>query len=236
MRLKKLGAALFVVAALSAVLAGSAFATAVTTEVSGGGMAQWYTGTSSGTLLSGSETLSAEAVGTGTLTFETEAGTKYAIQSKKVSCIGCKIENVGGTAVGVGQLKFEEVSVVEPAGCSTTSTITSTALSVTADWMEGTSAVDLIKFTPTKGETTAFATVSITGCALETTLVPKGNVFVSAQNDTGVQAVGQEIHSSATINKNAGGSLKVGSKEASLAANAIFKLSGSKAGTAFGTH
>jgi hypothetical protein len=236
MRLKKLGAALFVFAALAAVLAGSAFATAVTTKLEKEEMAKWYTGASPGALLTTPETVSTVAVGTGTFRTESEGGVKYAVQSKKVSCIECKIENVGGTAVGSGQLKFEELSVLEPADCVTTSRITTTGLTVAANFMEGTSAVELIKFTPTKGETTAFATVPITGCALETTLVPKGNVFVSAQNETGVQAVEQEIHSSATINKNAGGSLKVGSKEASLEASAKFKLSGAKLGIAFGTH
>jgi hypothetical protein len=225
MRLKKLGAALVVVAALGAVLASSAFATASTEDV------KWFTG--SGTELTGSETMSAEAVGTGTFTTESEGGTKYVLQSKKVSCVECKIENSGGSAIGSGKLKFEEVSVVEPAGCSVASSITTTALSVTADWMEGTT--NYIKFVPTKGETTAFATVSITGCALETTLVPKGSVFVQSQNATGVQAVGQEIHSSEAINATAGGSLKVGSKNASLKADAIFRMSGARSGQAFST-
>ena len=67
---------------------------------------------------------------------------------------------------------------MEPAGCSVDSSIETTALSMTADWMSG--STNYIKFVPTKGETTAFATLEITGCALATTFTPKGSVFVEA--------------------------------------------------------
>jgi hypothetical protein len=213
MRLKKLGAALVVVAALGAILASSAFATASTAD------AHWFTNLQNP--MTGSRTMNAEAVGTGTFRTESEGGTKYAVQSKKITCVECKIENVGGVAVGSGKLRFEELSVLEPAGCSVTSPITTNALSVTADYMEGTT-TNYIKFVPTKGETTAFATVPITGCALETNLIPKGNVYVRTVNPTKKLAFKQEVESSALINSTAGGSLKVGSKVASLEAKAKF--------------
>jgi opacity protein-like surface antigen len=83
MRLKKLGAALVVVAALGAVLASSALAAAVTQDV------KWYTGASPGTVLSGSETMSASLVGTAT--FTTEVGTtKYIVQTKKSAASAAK--------------------------------------------------------------------------------------------------------------------------------------------------
>jgi hypothetical protein len=224
MRLKKLGAALVVVAALGAVLASSAFA-AATQEA-----AQWYTGSGSGTLLSGSETATAEAIGTGT--FETEVGkVKYVLQSTEIECAGCSVENSGGHAIGSGALKFKNVTVKEPAGCSVASEIETAALSVSADWMIG--STDYVKFTPAAGESTEFATVKITGCALATTLVPKGSVFVQAANATGVQATPQKITSSGAINATAGGNLHVGTKNATLAAEANFALG---SGAPFGTH
>jgi hypothetical protein len=227
MRLKKLGAALVVVAALGAVAASSALAAATTTDV------KWYTGASPGTVLSGSETLSATAVGTAT--FTTEVGsTKYVLEATGIECVECEIENVGGTADGSGHLKFTGVTVKEPAGCEVDSEIETTTLFVTADWMSGTT--NYIEFEPILGSTHEFAIIEITTCALETILVPKGSVFVQSQNATGTQAVEQEVHSSAAINAAAGGSLKNGTKTASLMANAKFKMSGSKSGLAFGTH
>jgi len=243
MRLKKLGAALVVAAAIGAVLASNAFAvtTAMTKDV------QWYTGASPGTLLSGSQAMKVRAVGAGTFTTHV-AGVKYVLESKKVSCVGCKIENSGGVAVGSGKLKFEEVSVEEPAGCSVASTIETNELSVTADWMGSKevenpvgskkfetveTATNYIKFVPTKGETTAFATVEITGCASATSIVPKGTVFVESANATSTQAVEQEVKSSEAINAAAGGTLHVGTESAVLSASAIFETS---TGVPFGTH
>jgi hypothetical protein len=227
MRLKKLGAALFVVAALAALLASSAFAAATTTDV------KWYAGAAPGTELSGSETVSATPVGTGTFT-TTVGGTAYELTSTGVECVSCKIENSGGTAVGSGQLKFTGVTVAKPAGCSVAATITTKALSIQADWMIG--AVDYVKFTPTAGETTALATIEITGCALATTIVPKGTVFFQSVNSTGILAPTQQIKTSATINSTAGGSLHVGTESATLTDEARFKLSGTKAGQGFGTN
>jgi hypothetical protein len=244
MRLKKLGAALFVVAALGAVLASSAFAGSDTHDV------LWYTGTAPGTVLTGSEEMSSTIVGA-SATFSTTVGsTPYVLESTGIECVGCKIENSGGVAVGSGHLKFKGVTVKEPAGCSVASEIETTALSVTADWMPSEIVIEggkevtkaketgpsYIKFTPTAGETTEFAQVVISGCALATTLVPKGSVFVESANATGTQAVEQEVHSSAAINTAAGGSLKVGTKTASLTGSAKFKMKGAKVGIAFGTH
>jgi hypothetical protein len=238
MRLKKLGAALVVVAALGAVLASSAFAEGAMQVPK-----QWYVGTP-GKLLSGSKTVNVKSAGG---TFTTEVGkTKYKLHSTGVSCVGCIIENSGGHAIGSGKLKFEGVTVEEPAGCSVASTIETASLSVTADWMESvlvenpetheletvTTSTNYVKFVPTAGEATEFATVKITGCALATTLVPKGSVFARTVNATGVLAAEQPVESSEAINATAGGNLHVGTKNASLTANATFTLA---SGEAFGT-
>jgi hypothetical protein len=217
MRLKKLGAALVVVAALAAVLASSSFAAATTTAN------PWVVG---GSTLTGSETATSTAVGTAT--FTTEVGsTKYVLNATGIECVGCKVENVGGSAAGSGKLKFTGVTVKEPAGCSVASSIETASLSITADWMSGTTTY--VKFVPTAGETKEFATVEITGCALATNLVPKGSVFVQAKNATGTYEAEQEVTSSEAINNAAGGSLKVGTKAAVLAGSAKFKLGSGKA-------
>jgi hypothetical protein len=131
-------------------------------------------------------------------------------------------------------LKFEEVSVLVPAGCSVASSIETTLLFIAADWMGG--STNYIEFEPIAGSTHEFAIAEIDGCALETILVPKGILFVQSQNATGIQAVEQEVHSSESINATAGGTLHNGAKTAVLAANAKFAMSGAKAGRAFGTH
>jgi hypothetical protein len=230
MRLKKLGAVLVVVAALGAVLASSALAAGVTQDV------KWYTGASPGTELSGSETIGITQVGTASLT--TEIGTiVYTLDWTEVECVGCKIENSGGVAVGSGKLKFEEVSVLKPAGCSVAATIETRPLLVQVDWMAAASSEpNYVKLTPAAGEATEWATIEITGCALETTILLKGSAFGQTQNATGTEAVEQEVRFSDAINKAAGGTLHVGSKSAVLAASVQFEMSGAKAGTAFGTH
>jgi hypothetical protein len=226
MGLKKLGAALFVVAAISAVLASSALAAATTTDV------KWYTGASPGTELTPSATIVIVAVGTGT--FETTVvGTGISFSYTTIELIAGTIENTGGVAVGSGQLKFGGVSVTKPAKCTTTSTITTKPLSFTADWMIG--STNYWKFVPTAGEESGFFSFELTGseCALKTTIVPKGSFFVQTVNATGTQATSQRVNSSGTINSTAGGNLHVGTEAATLEATADFSLS---SGAAFGTH
>ncbi len=223
MKLKKLGAALVVVAAVGAVLASGALAAATTTDV------KWYTGAGAGTELTGSETVAVEQVGTLT---QVSSGS-IVLHATGTNCVGCKIENSGGTAVGSGQLEFTGVTVEKPAGCTTTSTITTKPLSWKADWMIG--VTNYWKFVPTAGEETAFVTFQLGG-ACSQVVTHKGSLFVQTANATGTQAASQQVISSATINSTAGGTTRVGTEAGSLTATFNFKLSGAKAGTAFGTH
>jgi hypothetical protein len=217
MRLGRLGGALVVVSAVGAVLAGTAFA-AATQE-----LRNWRTGG----VLTGSETIGASTVGT--WKFATEvAGTKYVLEWTGIECVGCKIENIAGNAWGSGQLKFKGVTVKEPAGCSVASEILTTAFQTVADYMSFTTAY--IWVVPSNVPT-EFAKFPITGCSLATTLVAKGNVFLQAANTTGAYATEQEVRSSEAINSAAGGSLKVGPKNAALTGNAKLKLS---SGAVFG--
>ena len=226
MRLKKLGAALVVVAALGAVLASSAFAAATTTDV------KWYTGASPGTELSGSAEAKTSQVGSST--FETTvSGVAIKLHSTNTECVECKIENSGGTAVGSGKAKFTGVTVQEPATCSVASSITTTKLTWKADYMIGT--VNYILFEPAAGSTTAMATIELTGasCPIKTAIVPKGTVFVKMQNTTGTQAAEQKVNLSAAINTTAGGTLHVGEEPASMSAVTANRLA---SGSQFGTH
>ena len=225
MKLKKLGAALVVVAALSAVLASSALAAAVTEDV------KWYTGTSPGTELTGSETVAASQVGTATL-----ATGPVVLHTTGVECVGCKIENSGGTAVGSGQLKFTGITVEKPAGCTVVSSITTKALSWQADWMSG--ATNYWRFVPTAGSLFFSFEVSGAECTQKGIVFSHlGTLLVQTANGTKTQAVEQNVNSSPTINKEGGGTTHTSTEEvASLTATIAFKLSGAKAGMAFGTH
>ncbi len=224
MKLKKLGAALVVVAALGAILASSAFATATTTDV------QWYTGASPGTLLSGSETVSTELIGAATLA----TGPSSVLHVTGIECLGCKIENSGGVAIGTGKLKLTGITVEKPAHCTAPASITTNGLSFSADWMIGTT--NYWRFLPTSGE--RFLTFELSGaeCELVEPLSHNGSLFVQTVNSTGTQSVAQEVKSSSTINSTAGGTTNSGGGAASLTATIKFLLSGTKAGSAFGTH
>ena len=232
-RLRKLGAALFAVAAIGAVMASSALAAATTTDV------QWYTGSSPGTVLSGSESISSTLVGTAAFHTNLSGGAlTYLVEATGVECVECKIENSGGTAIGSGKLKFTGVTLVEPKLCTVPSTLTTNALSIQADWMSG--STNYWKFTPAAGESTTFVTIPVSGqCGGELTLVIKGDAFGETANATGVQAVEQELHFSETINTAAGGAagtLHVGTSAVNFTAAIKFKMSGAKTGVAFGTH
>ena len=221
--LRRLGAALFVVIALGAVLAGSAFATATTTA------ANWYTGTS-GTLLTGSATLSASASGATTIATMI-SGEPVEIQASSVSCVGCSISNSPAGAHGTGKLRFSGLTVVHPSpGCNVTDPIETAALTFEADWMEGTSA--LVRIVPTSGSTGTFLSFTLSGSCWNGTFPVKGNVFGKTTAATGTQTSNQTIQFTAAINSAAGGGLAAGGNAATLTGTDVL----STGGTPFGVH
>ena len=222
MRLKKLGGALLATAALSAVLASSAFAAAETADV------KWYTGGAPGVELVGSAALTSSAVGE----WEFRVAGLVSLKWTNTECEGCTIENSGGTAVGSGNLKFTGVTVSSPANCSAPSTITTKTLAFRPDYMIG--ATNYWRFEPSAGPETGYFTLELTGasCSLKTALIPKGTLFMQSTNKTEFQAVEQEESSSAAINGAAGGTFHVGAEPASLTGAAKFK----RGGVEFGTH
>jgi hypothetical protein len=229
MRLGKLATALAVISALTAFFAGNALAAAVTEDV------KWFTGAAPGVVLAGAPGLNAAQVEK--LTFETEvAAKKVILHSTGTECVGCKIENLGGVAVGSGALKFTGVTVEKPEKCATAATLTTKALVLKADWMAAAGVEpNYWLFEPAAGAVAAFMTFELTGaeCPLAAPIVPKGTIFFKTANATGVNSAEQKASSSAAINTAAGGTLHVGTEAASLTTTTKFTLA---TGEEFGTH
>jgi hypothetical protein len=199
---------------------------------------KWYTGASPGTELTGSEAVTAQQLGPATNTTGI-SGTEFVISATGAECRECSIENSGGVAVGTGRLKFTGVSLEKPAKCSVPSTITTKGLTFQADWMNNKNEEpNYWKIVPTAGEEAGFFTLEITGseCVFKTTIVVKGSLFFQSVNATGTQEAKQQMNSSGVINMAAGGNFHLGSEPMALAETLNFKMSGAKAGTAFGTH
>lgn len=229
MSLKKLGVALLAVFVLGAITANGAFA-AEEFENSG---ATWFVGGAK--LAEGThETLVTEALGE-KQTLETEIGkTPLDLTAKKITCLGCFIDNTAGTvATAMGVLSFTEVTVSNPPGCSVKGgSVETRPLTMIVGMKKGSTTVDTVKFTPEEG--TTFATVVLEGleCPVAGTYKVTGTQFAEALSATGTFATSQTIKTNKTIQEAAGGSLKFGEKPAILTG----ELKGSlTSGKTFGT-
>ncbi len=230
MRIKKLGAALVVVVALGAVLANSSFAGAVTNDIF------WKSKTVVGNTIIGVPVPIASRQLSATAVFETHSGGfALKLSGTGISCVECTIENSGGSAIGHGKLRFTGVTVVEPSTCSVASTLTTNELKLLNSYRIGTARY--ILFEPSTGPENGFITMSLAGasCPIKTAIIPKGTVFVKAQNAAGVYAVEQQVNSSPAINSAAGGTLHVGEESASLTGEVAFDLIGEHEGQEFGS-
>lgn len=187
--------------------------------------AKWYTGaTEAGvTELAGSQAVAAEQIGRSTLT-ATIGEQQYVITASGAECVECNISNTPTGGGGTGKLKLTGVTVEQPAGCSVSSTITTASLTLAANWLQGETA--LVRFTPTKGETTAFAIFEIVGCPQSTSIVPKGSLFGKLRNGQGHQATSQAVEFTPTINSNAGGNFHVSTEPATFRGEEVFKAGG----------
>ncbi len=226
MDLKKLGKALVCFLVLGAITTGSACATAIETAE------PWRIGTSEGgtTFLFGEQTVTATSTSTGILV--TEVGeTPLKLEFGEISCRECKIFNEGivsGFAEGEGKLEFRLVKVVTPSGCQVEKiTILTKQLRIDADYMEGTSALQL--FRPASG--LSLATVALEKglgktCPISGHYILGGRFFSKAVNLTGVYKASQELQLSPSINSAAGGELNFGSKPAQLTGSVKFEASG----------
>ncbi len=241
MSLRKLGAVLIAVIALSAIAVSSASAAATTTA------AQWYTKATPSnveTTLTSAKTLTL-SVGN-----DSEVGEKFQLKTEltskntpvtltatKASCVGCTIENkevtskAGKVAYGTGKIRFENVTVSTPENCTVaeeggtpTGQVTTKALTVHADFMNGTTAVQ--QFFPTTGET--FATFELIGskCGVTGLYAVKGKLFTNALNPTGTAAASQSARVSPKIEEEDGGGLTIGSKALNLTGTEVLSIGG----------
>lgn len=230
MNLKKLGMALAAVLALGAVLASSALGAATTSDV------QFYTGTSPGTLLSGSESIAV----TGSSELETTvAGTALKLKSTETECVGCTIKNEGGTGLATGRLVFKNVTVTSPATCAVEGgKIETKPLEAKPDYMIAGTEQSYITFDAEEGE--VFATVKLVkgsgACAISGSYNVTGSTFLKTVNGTGIFAVSQGVRGSVAIDTEAGSALKFGGVAAHfITPDAAITLSGAKKGQAFAT-
>ncbi|HEY2477317.1 MAG TPA: hypothetical protein VGI17_01150 [Solirubrobacterales bacterium] len=192
-----------------------------------------------GAELAGSKTVTGSAVTNGVL--ETEiAGLPVKLESKKLSCQSCKIENkevtskAGKVAFGSGTIKFEEASVVEPKSCTvkdeggTLSQVVTKPLFIHGDWMDTTKANEraFVQLIPQTGSTFAQFTLGGTGCeAIAGARNVTGSVFGESANKTGFEAAKQELVLSPTVQSTTGAKLLVGTKEAKFTGTSAFELS-----------
>jgi len=253
MSIKKLGAVLVAVLALTAIVVSSASA-AVATE-----RAEWYTGAAPGTTLKEKEdlpvTLELPAATTTTLV-GVIAGAPVEISSNLISCVGCNITNevvtekAGAAAIAKGKITFSNVTVLKPANCTAaginadgtieeTGMITTRPLVVHADFMDtskgGAGEPPVTKhafaqFLPQTGG--IFAGVKLAGaaCGVAGNFNVTGTVFGESANDTGTQAAEQKVFFNAGVQTTTGANLKFGANAATLTGEAILKAGGTLIG------
>jgi hypothetical protein len=214
---KKLGSMLVVAAlALGSLMAASAFASP--TETTG----SWKV---EGTTLSGSAAVSCHVKsGTSITLAGSLGGANVKLNATGVECVESTIFNEGGFARDAGKLKFTGVTVVEPAGCKTTASLSTKALK-TQLFMEGTTTYD--KFAPASGET--FISIPITECGAEGSYPVTGFVYGKSSNATGVSATSQTLTFGSAVNASAGNGLKLGGNEATISAEVENSLTSGKA-------
>jgi len=189
--------------------------------------AKWYTGATEGgvTELVGSQAVTAEQVGSSTLT-TTFSGYEVVLHTGGAECLECQITNSPSGGSGTGKLKFTEIWVDKPAGCTTASTIKTNPLTLAANWVQGEAA--LVKVTPKSGEESGFATFELSGpgCPVHAAIVPKGSLFGKLSTKPGVPATSQTVEFRPGINGNAGGNFHVGTQLATWSATDVFKAGG----------
>jgi hypothetical protein len=163
-------------------------------------------------------------LGTDVVFAATLGGGVIKITASGIECVESTIFNEGGFARDAGKIKFTGVTVVEPAGCKTTSSLTTKALKSQL-FMEGTTVYD--KFAPSSGET--FISIPITECGFEGSYPFTGFVYGKSSNGTGVASATQTLTFGSAVNASAGDGLKAGGNQATLTAEVENSLTSGKA-------
>jgi hypothetical protein len=219
MALKKLGAVLSAALVLGAFFAASSHAMVL--EV---GETKFTNGQT--------ETFKIKEIGMGTIVTKI-LGTPFKKTHTGLELVEGKLVQNGTTVEGTGKIRLTGVTIDEPAGCKTTSTIESNPIrgvvahGNTAETKSGL----YIKFAPVSGE--VFATITIKECAAAGTYPLKGVEYGKMSNPTGVLSTKTEVSFSETINKTQGGSLLLGKEPAVLTALGEGELAGANAGKAW---
>jgi hypothetical protein len=210
--LKLMCGTLVVAMAMLAVSAGQAAATTWTTEV---------------TVTPGSEMeIGVQASGS-TVLGATVSGLAIELTAKKVEAVApTKIKQTGegasGVATATGSLKYSELSLQKPVGCTAPASITTKALKAELVAVAALKSGEALKWRPLSAtEPTLFATFTLGGeCALAGTpfkvTIPKESYFCSEVEPLGTMLVQEPIRSSATINSNCGGKLEALGNAAAL--------------------
>jgi hypothetical protein len=230
MKMKKFGAVLLAIFAVSAIAAGNAFAASEYKETGGA----WYTGSSPGTKLAeGSSKTVTGSIGGEKASLETTvAGTAVDITWTLWELTESFFRNEGTVATTRDVWTLQAVNITVPANCSVPSTITTKPLSGIVG-MNTAGTLATVKFSAAEG--TTLATIEITGekCAIAGLYKLSGTVFAQASNATGVFAASQSIQFSKAIQESAGTatSLKFGENAAFITGT----LKTSIGGTEFAT-
>jgi hypothetical protein len=227
MSFKKLGVALLAVVVLGAVMANSAFAENEFNETGG----QWYT-KSGGVETKLSGTLDFTEVKRGLVSLQTTiGGDPVTIHGNSWVGKECSLVNPTSSKATMDckSVTIDEVTVVEPAGCSVPKTaegaVSIPSKEITAILaMNKAGTVATLEFTPKEGAT--LATIELTGasCPIAGTFKLTGALFAKAVSATGAFGLSQEIEFSEAIQKSAGTSTSM-----KLGANAAFITGGLKA-------
>ena len=171
------------------------------------------------TVLAKSETLKCSLKSTNFKLAASILGASVVLSATGIECPEATISNevVEGVdmAVASGKLVYTGVTIVEPPGCSTPSKLTTDAIKSRVDMHLENGVPTGRIFTTTEPESgTTFATVSITGCALEGSYSVKGKTVGESTVETGQSATDIPVAFNAATN--AAGSLAIGSQPATI--------------------
>ena len=229
MSLKKLGAVLFCVLALGAVIAGSAFAENEWSE----GTSAWYTGASPGTKSpDGQQKLFTASAAAPIVLESTLLGEHLKLEAGGLECEGCLVENLEGHAFTTGKLKLTKVKLLEPKPqfCSVETPIVTKVLKGTVGMKpetKGGGPLETVRVVPQLGET--FLDFTLTGgvnCRVANTYKVVGALFEEALSSTGTFAKTQQFRFSQAIQQSAGttSSMKLGTNPIWITGTANFTL------------
>lgn len=214
MTLKRISFALFAVLALSAMVANGAMANPASNK---GGF--WYKNNNK--LVNGEANgLAVSCAINGVFTLKSTIGLQAVkLKATGVTCPGYKIFDEGGEAKGKGKIKFETVTVEEPAlmpACTVTGGVIQTNELITEVWMEEGSATKAFQRFSEAAGGEVLGEVEIEGCVLAGSYPLKGKIFAEMLHATGENVATESLIFSPAINTGAGGTLKLGIKPAEL--------------------